>query len=149
MKVLVQRVKQAQCLVNSEIVGSIEQGLLLYVSFSASDTLEILPKMAKKVTHLRIFEDEAGKMNHDLIDFHYSILSISQFTLEASTKKGHRPSFTNAMNPTDANAYYDQFNQLLREYGVNVQTGAFQETMAIASVNDGPVTIMLEEGDES
>lgn len=146
MKVLVQRVKSARCMVSNETIGAINEGLLLFVSFSANDTLESLPKMAKKVTHLRIFEDEAGKMNHSVLDFNYSILSISQFTLEAQTKKGHRPSFTNALNPTDAALYYDQFNALLKQYGILVETGSFQNHMTIELVNDGPVTIMLEEG---
>lgn len=146
MKVLIQRVKSAACLVNGEVIGAINEGLLLFVSFNQFDTLEALPKMAKKVTHLRIFEDEQGKMNRSLLDLGYSILSISQFTLEANTKKGHRPSFTNALNPSDAMLYYDQFNALLKTYGLRVETGSFQSHMTIDLVNDGPVTLLLEEG---
>jgi D-tyrosyl-tRNA(Tyr) deacylase len=146
MKVLVQRVKQAACVVDGNPISAINQGLLLYVSFNQKDTIEVLPKMAKKVVHLRIFEDEAGKMNRSLLDLGFSILSISQFTLEASTKKGHRPSFTDALNPEEATLLYDQFNTLLKGYGVITKGGAFGEHMMIDAINDGPVTIMMEMG---
>ena len=144
MKVLVQRVRQAACEINHQVVSSIGKGLLLYVSFHHTDTIDLLPKMAHKLKHLRIFEDDGGKMNLALKDFNYSVLSISQFTLEASTKKGHRPAFTDALEPVQAETFYNAFNQCLRELGVDVQTGAFQANMQIHSVNDGPVTLMIE-----
>lgn len=144
MKVLVQRVTNAKCIVGDETIGAIKQGLCLFVSFRTGDTSDLLPIMAKKIAKLRIFEDDQGKMNRSLSDLNLSILSISQFTLEASTKKGHRPSFTDALEPAKAEAYYDLFNDALKKEGIHVETGSFQAHMQIQLINDGPVTLMLE-----
>jgi len=144
MKVLVQRVKRASCVVNNQITGSIAQGLLLFISFNQSDTAKLIPLMAKKVANLRILDDDQGKMNLNIKTKHYPVLSISQFTLEADTKKGNRPSFINAMEPSQAEAFYHAFNQALIAEGIHVETGAFGDNMAIDLINDGPVTVMLE-----
>ncbi len=145
MKVLVQRVSQASCVVGGKTHSAIGAGLALFVSFQKGDDASLLPWMAKKVANLRIFEDSEGKMNVSVTDTGGEILSISQFTLEAKTQKGNRPSFTGAMPPTEANALYEQFNEMLRrQYAVSVATGAFQEHMDISLINDGPVTILLE-----
>ncbi len=144
MKVVVQTVSHAACEVNHQVVASIQRGLLLYVSFHHKDTEDILPIMAHKIKHLRIFEDTHGKMNLALKDLTLPVLSISQFTLEASTKKGHRPSFTDALEPGKAEIFYHQFNQCLKHQGIEVHTGHFQAHMQIHSINDGPVTVLLE-----
>ncbi len=144
MKVLVQRVKKAACYLDHSLFSKIEGGLLLYVSFHHTDDASLIPKMAHKVVNLRIFEDQAGKMNRSLIDVKGEILSISQFTLEASTAKGHRPSFTEALEPDKASLYYDYFNDALKKLAVPVKTGDFGGYMAIESINDGPVTVLLE-----
>ncbi len=144
MKILIQRVKTAACIVDGCTTGAIGAGLLLFVSFNKADTPELLPKMARKVAHLRIFEDAEGKMNLSLKDTNPQVLSIPQFTLEAKTKKGHRPSFTEAMPPDKATEYYETFNAYLEREGISVETGAFQAHMDIKLTNDGPVTIILE-----
>lgn len=144
MKIVVQRVKRASVSVNNQQVSSIDLGLLLLVGFERSDTLRDVQTLAKKVVKLRIFEDEQGKMNLDVLQVAGEILSVSQFTLVASTKKGHRPSFTEAMDPLQAIEYYEAFNEEVKQWGVPVKTGVFQEEMEIELVNDGPVTIILE-----
>lgn len=144
MKVLVQRVKAAKCMVGGKVIGQINEGLCLFVSFKKGDTLSLIKPMVKKIKHLRIFEDDHNKMNLSLNDLGLSVLSISQFTLEASTQKGHRPSFTNALNPQDASDFYDYFNQALKDTNIPTETGEFQSEMQIELINDGPVTLMLE-----
>lgn len=146
MKVLVQRVLEAACLVDSKEVSSIEKGLLLFVGLEVNDTQEDLEWMAKKVSSLRIFEDESKKMNLDVHQVSGAILSISQFTLAGNVSKGNRPSFTNAMEPFQAQQYYLKFNQLLRQYNLEVKEGVFQADMKISLINDGPVTISIERG---
>lgn len=144
MKVLVQRVKRASCVVNNQTTGSIEQGLLLFISFNHLDDETLIAPMAKKVANLRILEDDQGKMNLSIKPLNLPVLSIPQFTLEADTKKGNRPSFVNALNPSKATAFYDTFNRALEAEGVHVETGIFGADMAINLINDGPVTVMLE-----
>ncbi len=148
MKVLVQRVNHAACVVDGKTIGEIGEGLLLYVGFRQGDDASSLPKMAKKVANLRIFEDKQGKMNLSVLDTSKAVLSISQFTLEAATKKGHRPSFTDALEPIQAEKLYDAFNRLLNQEGLSVETGSFQAMMQIHSINDGPVTLLLERRDK-
>ena len=143
MKVVIQRVSEATCTISSETTARIEEGLCLFVSFAKGDTEALLAPMARKISHLRIFEDKQGKMNLSVKDIKGEILSISQFTLEANTKKGHRPSFTDALEPKEAKRLYDTFNAYLADEGCSVQTGSFQEHMLISIQNDGPVTILL------
>lgn len=144
MRVILQRVKHAKCLVNNVITGEIEQGYLLLVGFTHHDNLEKINKMAKKIANLRIFEDENGKMNLSILEVRGKILSISQFTLYANLASGNRPSFTESLNPVEAKKLYHDFNQTLRTYGLTVEEGVFGEHMELDFVNNGPVTINLE-----
>lgn len=144
MRVVVQRVKSASCVVTDEVVSKIEKGYLLLVGFTRSDTLENVVKMARKIANLRIFEDDNGKMNLNISQVNGEVLSISQFTLYANTKDGNRPSFVESMKPDEANHLYLKFNEELRKYNLNVYEGIFGENMQIHLINDGPVTINLE-----
>ena len=144
MKLVIQRVKQASCRVDDRIISEIQQGLLLFVGIEDADTDADIAYAVRKVSHLRIFSDDADKMNLSVKDIaNGAILSISQFTLFAETKKGNRPSFTKAGNPAHAKALYDKFNQaLLAE--VQTVTGIFGADMKIALENDGPVTLIID-----
>lgn len=143
MKILVQRSLKSSVSVNNEVVGSIDSGLVLLVGFTHTDTSEDINYLIKKVINLRIFDDENGVMNKSILDIGGSILSISQFTLYAETKKGNRPSYINAMGGELAKKLYDEFNNKLSEY-VSVETGIFGADMKVNIINDGPVTILLE-----
>lgn len=144
MRIVLQRVTSAKVTVDEDVVGKINQGFLLLVGVKKGDTKAEADYLAKKVANMRLFEDEAGKMNLALAAVEGEILSISQFTLLANTKKGNRPSFVEAEDPTDANLLYEYFNEQLRAYGLKVETGLFGADMAVESVNDGPVTIILD-----
>ena len=144
MKIVVQRVKSASVKVNSEIVSSIDHGLLLLVGFEKNDTMSDVLKLAKNVVSLRIFDDEDGKMNLSVQQVGGAILSVSQFTLAALTKKGNRPSFIEAMEPQLAQKYFETFNEEVKKLGIEVKSGVFQAHMDVSLVNDGPVTILLE-----
>lgn len=143
MIVVVQRVLNASCKVDNEITGEIDKGFLLLVGFTDTDSMGEVKKLAYKVANLRIFDDEAGKMNKNLNDISGSILSISQFTLYGDAKKGNRPSFVKAMDATMANSLYEAFNLELRNYNIKVETGKFGAHMYLNFTNDGPVTIIL------
>ncbi len=143
MKVVVQRSKKSKVTINNKVKGSIDKGYVLLVGFTHSDTTEIVDKMITKILNLRIFEDENDKMNLSIKDINGSILSISQFTLYADSKKGNRPSFINAMKPDEASKLYDYFNQELSKY-IEVNTGIFGSDMKVEIYNDGPVTIILD-----
>lgn len=144
MKVIVQRSKQSSVIVNDEIVGKIDKGLVLLVGFTAGDDETKLKWMSDKIVNLRIFSDEFGQMNKSLLDVGGSVLSISQFTVYGDARKGRRPSFTNALNPNQATILYDRFNELLKETSVDVQTGVFGADMQVSIHNDGPVTLIVE-----
>lgn len=144
MKVVLQRVKQAQVTVDEEVIGKIGTGFLLLVGFGPDDNDETLDYLVHKITNLRVFEDEAGKLNLSLKDVQGSILSVSQFTLYANTKKGNRPSFTEAAQPEQATQLYDDFNHRLAATGIPVATGKFGANMQVSLINDGPVTIICE-----
>ena len=146
MKVLVQRSLASSVSINNKIVGKIDKGLVLLVGFTEGDNEEIINKMVKKVINLRIFDDENGVMNKSLLDVNESILSISQFTLYANTKKGNRPSYIEALSGNLASPLYDLFNKKLKEQGVIVETGVFGADMKVSITNDGPITIILESG---
>lgn len=145
MKVVIQRVKYAQCTIEGKLTGAIEHGFCILVGFTHTDDTAIVDKLVKKICGLRVFSDEQGKMNLSIKDIKGSILSISQFTLYASCKKGNRPGFTDAANPTQAIPLYDYFNEALRQHDINVQTGVFGADMQIELCNDGPVTIVLDD----
>lgn len=144
MKVVLQRCKKANVTVNEEVVGEIGRGFMLLVGFQEGDTVQACEWMAEKIIHLRVFEDENGKMNRSLYDEEDSILSISQFTLYGDCTKGRRPNFMKAAKPEEAKALYDYFNNVLRDKGMRVETGIFGEMMDVSLVNDGPVTLVLE-----
>ena len=143
MKVLVQRSLESSVSIDGNVVGSIDKGLVLLVGFTHTDTSEDIDYLVKKVVNLRIFDDENGVMNKSILDTGGCILSISQFTLYADTKKGNRPSYINAMGGENATKLYDEFNQKLSEY-VKVEKGVFGADMKVSITNDGPVTIILE-----
>ena len=143
MRVIIQRVSEASVSIEGKTVGAIEQGLLLLVGVGPDDTVEDLDYAVRKIVNMRIFSDEAGKMNLSLQDISGSVLSVSQFTLFADTKKGNRPAFTGAAKPDMASQYYDLFNSKLAE-AVPVQRGNFGADMQVSLVNDGPVTIILD-----
>ena len=144
MKIVLQKVKKASVSVDNKIVGSIDKGYCLLVGVHKESTEEDAKYLAKKISQARLFEDENDKINLSLKDVGGSILSISQFTLYADTKKGNRPSFTSAAGAEKANELYEKFNEYLREEGVKVETGIFQTMMEVNIVNDGPVTIVYE-----
>ena len=146
MKVVVQRSKKSSVSINNKIVGKIDKGLVILVGFTDGDSLKDIDYIVKKIVNLRIFDDDNGVMNKSIKDVGGSILSISQFTLYADTKKGNRPSYIKAMNGNDATKLYDIFNDKLREY-INVETGVFGADMMVSISNDGPVTIIIESGD--
>ena len=148
MRVLLQRVKQASVEIDGNVNGEIGQGLLLLVGFTENDGDKEIEYLARKVLNARIFSDADDKMNLNLQQVSGSILSISQFTLYAQTRKGNRPSFTRAQNPDIASKNYDMFNEKLRESGVQVETGIFGADMQVSLVNDGPVTIMYDTDEE-
>ena len=144
MKVLVQRVLSSSVEVDNKIVGQINKGLMLLVGFTDSDTDKEIDYMVDKIINLRIFDDENGVMNKSLIDVNGSILSISQFTLYADTRKGIRPSYIKALSGDKAILLYDKFNNKLKEENIKVETGIFGADMKVSLINDGPITIMLE-----
>ncbi|MEE6727053.1 D-aminoacyl-tRNA deacylase [Pediococcus acidilactici] len=144
MRVVVQRVKRAQVTIAERSVGKIDQGLMLLVAFNDQDTTADLDYAVRKIANLRIFENDEGKIDWSITDVGGAILSVSQFTLFASTKKGNRPSFTKSGNPETASRLYDEFNQHLTQTGIPVQTGEFGADMQVELVNDGPVTIILD-----
>ncbi|HEM6116694.1 D-aminoacyl-tRNA deacylase [Streptococcus pluranimalium] len=143
MKVVIQRVSEASVTIDEKIVGQIGQGLMLLVGVGPEDTQEDLDYAVRKIVNMRIFSDADGKMNLSVQDIEGSILSISQFTLYADTKKGNRPAFTGAAKPDMASDFYDQFNAALTEY-LPVEKGIFGADMKVSLVNDGPVTIILD-----
>lgn len=144
MRVVVQRVKRSSVWVSGEVVAAIGHGLLLYVAFRREDREPDLGWMAEKVASLRIFEDDAGKMNRSIANVGGQVLAVSQFTLYGDARRGRRPSFDAAAPADRARALYDKFVDRLRATGLIITTGRFQESMQVESVNDGPVTILLE-----
>ena len=143
MKVVVQRVSKAFVSVNNQLVGSIDEGLMLLVGFTQDDTLENIDYMVNKVLNLRIFPDENGVMNKSVKDTGGSILSISQFTLYGDASKGNRPSYVKALKGEEAIKLYEIFNEKLKE-NVLVETGVFGADMQVELINMGPTTIILE-----
>ena len=143
MRVLVQRSGKSSVTIDNKVNGKIDSGLVLLVGFTEGDGPEQIEYLAKKVVNLRIFPDENDVMNKSILEYGGDILSISQFTLYADTKKGNRPSYINAMRGEDSIKLYDLFNEELRKF-VKVETGKFGAEMIVNITNDGPVTIMLE-----
>ena len=144
MKLLIQRVKNAEVAVDQKVVGKIEKGFLVLCGITHLDTKIEAEYLAKKLCNLRVFEDENNKMNLSIKDIGGELLIISQFTLYADCTSGNRPSFINSAKPDFANDLYEYFIQQCKNYDVNVETGIFGAHMEVSLVNDGPVTIMLE-----
>ncbi|AHL72259.1 D-aminoacyl-tRNA deacylase [Bacillus altitudinis] len=144
MRLVVQRVTSASVKVGEEITGAINEGYMVLVGVTHEDTEEDVHYLAEKLAHLRIFEDENGKMNHSLLDVKGSVLSVSQFTLYGDTRKGRRPNFMKAAKPDVANSLYECFNETLREKGIHVETGRFGAMMDVSLTNSGPVTIWMD-----
>ncbi len=147
MKALLQRVERARVLVDDEVVGSISRGLLVFLGVAKADTEGDLDALARKIPALRIFEDEAGKMNLSVGDVRGEILVVSQFTLCGNCTKGRRPSFEDAMEPVEAAGMVQEFVRRLRRDGASVQTGRFAADMKVELCNDGPVTFILDSRD--
>ncbi|MBD5429295.1 D-aminoacyl-tRNA deacylase [Lactobacillus sp.] len=144
MLVVIQRVNYAQVAINNTVVGKINKGFLLLVGLKDGDTPDIVKKAADKIAKMRIFEDESGKTNLSLKDVGGEILSVSQFTLLANTKKGNRPSFVEAMRPPKSKDLWQEFNHELESKGFNVETGEFGADMQVSLENNGPFTIVLD-----
>jgi len=144
MRVVLQRVKESRVSVAGHLIAEIGQGFVLLVGIGPADGEDQARSLAEKVAHLRIFEDEQGKMNLSVRDVGGEALVVSQFTLFADTRKGRRPSFTKAAHPDVAGPLVERFAELLRELGVPTQTGEFGAHMQVEIINDGPVTLWLE-----
>lgn len=144
MRILIQRVSEAAVKIEGKLQGQIERGLLLFVGISAEDEQEDIDWLSQKVSNMRIFSDENGKMNLSILEINGEFLVISQFTLHASTKKGNRPSFIDAANPEFAIFMYEKFVEKLKMNNLKTETGIFGADMKVSLINDGPVTIWLD-----
>lgn len=144
MKAVVQRVSKANVTVDGEIIGEIDNGLMILLGITEGDTEKDIEVIVNKLINLRIFEDDAQKMNLSLLDIGGSILSISQFTLYGDVRKGRRPSFTKAAPPAMAEKLYDTFNEYIKSAGIHIETGSFGAMMDVSLTNDGPVTFIVE-----
>ncbi|MCJ7778279.1 MAG: D-aminoacyl-tRNA deacylase [Sedimentisphaerales bacterium] len=149
MRAVVQRVLQSQVEVNGQTVGQIDEGLLVYLSVGKRDSVGDAEFMAEKLVNLRIFADDGGKMNRSALDVGGAILLVSNFTLHGDCRKGRRPSFEGAAEPKLAQQLYEKLIELIAERGVAVEKGAFGKHMRISSVNDGPVTFLLDSGESA
>lgn len=144
MRVVVQRCKEARVTVNDTVTGAIGEGLMLLVGVTHEDTEKDAKYLADKIAGLRIFEDEAGKMNFSVTDIGGAILSVSQFTLYGDCRKGRRPNFMGAAAPMEAEKLYEYFNNEIRASGLQVETGVFGAMMDVSLTNWGPVTLILD-----
>ncbi len=144
MRLLLQRSLESKVEVNGEIVGQIPYGFVALVSFTEGDTIKDIDYLVEKMIHLRVFDDENGVMNRSLLDVNGSILSISQFTLYADTKKGRRPSYMHALRGEESSQLYTLFNEKIKALGIPCETGIFGADMKVTIQNDGPATFMLE-----
>jgi len=148
VKALLQRVSKASVSIDNEVVGRIGHGLVVFLGISSQDTDRDAHYLAEKTVNLRIFPDSEGRFNLSILDTLGELLVVSQFTLLADTKKGRRPSFTDAAPPAEAETLYEQFLSLLRSSGLKVEGGRFQQYMLVEIHNDGPVTILLDSRDK-
>jgi len=144
LRAVVQRVSRAAVYVEGEEIGSIGRGLVVLLGVGNEDDEKDVNWLAEKVIHLRIFEDRAGKMNRSLLDVQGAALVVSQFTLYGDCRKGRRPGFSNAAEPSRAQSLYEKFVDKVRSFGISAQTGQFQSRMQVELVNDGPVTLLLD-----
>ena len=145
MKLVIQRVISSSLYIEGSLISQIKQGLVVLIGISKSDSENVIDKLVKKLLNLRVFKDENSKMNYSILDIEGEILLVSQFTLYADTRKGNRPSFINAADPKNAEPLYNKFLEKLHiVLGDNIKTGRFGANMQIELVNDGPVTIIVE-----
>ena len=144
MRAVVQRVSRARVTVDGRVTGEIGAGLMISLGIGRNDASVVAISMAEKIAHLRIFEDDQGKMNRSLLDVKGSALVVSQFTLYGDARGQRRPSFIAAAPPDQAKNLYEEFSEALRKLGVTVATGVFKAMMSVESVNEGPVTILLD-----
>ena len=144
MRAVVQRVSRARVTVEGRVTGEIGAGLMILLGIGRNDASAVAVSMAEKVAHLRIFEDDEGKMNRSLLDVKGSALVVSQFTLYGDARGQRRPSFVAAAPPDQAKKLYEEFSEALRKLGISVATGVFKAMMSVESVNEGPVTILLD-----
>jgi D-tyrosyl-tRNA(Tyr) deacylase len=144
MRALIERVSEAKVEVDGGIVGQIDRGLLVYLGVEKGDGVDDAAYIVDKIQHVRIFEDDAGKMNQDVAQIGGVVLIISAFTLQADARKGRRPSFDNAAEPALANALYLNVVELLRATELKVQTGQFAAHMSVSVINDGPITLLID-----
>ena len=143
MKVVIQRVKNASVSIDNKLYSEITNGFMILVGFTDGDTSEDIDYIVRKVINLRIFDDEYGVMNKSILDARGTILSVSQFTLYADTRKGNRPSYIKALNGDNASKLYNEFNNKLGEF-VDTKTGVFGADMQVSLINDGPITIIID-----
>lgn len=148
MRACIQRVSKARVTVEGVVTGEIGRGLLVLLGVSRFDVPEDVHWLAERVSGLRVFEDEAGKMNRSLADVGGAMLVVSQFTLLGDCRKGRRPSFIDAASPTLAEGFYEAFVSLVRDTGIEVATGRFREHMLVSLVNDGPVTLWIDTAEQ-
>jgi D-aminoacyl-tRNA deacylase len=144
LRAVIQRVKRAKVLVNNNIVGKIDSGLLIFLGIGQKDDESDADYLVEKIVNLRIFEDEENKMNFSTLDLNKEVLVISQFTLYGDCRKGKRPGFISAAKPEEANNLYEYFIKKVSKLGLRVETGIFQKIMEVELVNDGPVTFLLD-----
>ncbi|WP_284139693.1 D-aminoacyl-tRNA deacylase [Virgibacillus sp. LDC-1] len=148
MKAVIQRASNASVTVDNQIIGAIDNGYVILLGVTHEDSMEDVAYLVQKIVHLRIFEDEEGKMNWSLKDVNGAVLSVSQFTLYADTRKGRRPSFVKSARPEMAETLYEQFNDQLKAEGIHVETGEFGAMMDVQFTNVGPVTIIIDSKDK-
>jgi D-tyrosyl-tRNA(Tyr) deacylase len=144
MKAVIQRVSKASVTVDSKTVGSIGRGLLVYIGVSNTDKEDDAAFIGRKIAELRLFEDKAGKMNRSVCDAGGAVLIISNFTLQGNCRKGRRPSFDSAARPDEANKLYEKVIDTVKSFGLKVEKGIFQAHMHVESINDGPVTLLID-----
>lgn len=144
MRAVVQRISQGKVVVEDQVTGAIDKGLLVFLGVTNEDNIQDVKYMAEKIVNLRIFEDDNEKMNLSVIDVEGKILAVSQFTLLGDCRKGRRPNFTEAARPEMADELYKSFIEECQKLGVNVETGVFQAHMMVHSINDGPVTMLID-----
>ena|SRR5579862_6585867 len=144
MRIVIQRVKEARVEVDGQVTGAIGPGMLIFLGIARTDSEKVVSYLVQKVLGIRIFPDEAGKMNRNIQQVEGGLLIVSQFTLYGDCRKGRRPSFDLAANPEEAARLYEYFVALVRQSGITVQTGRFQAHMQVHLVNDGPVTLICE-----
>lgn len=147
MRALIQRVTRASVEVEGETIGAIDQGVLILICAMQGDTTAQADKLAAKISKLRIFKDDEGRMNRSLLDIGGSALIVSQFTLAADTKRGNRPGFSTAAPPAEGEALYEYFTKAVGDLGIPTANGRFGADMAVSLINDGPVTIWMDTDD--